>query len=87
MPVLEAMAAGVPVACSDIPPFRETTGGCLDMFDPASETAIREAMLRLLDQPPDAAAAREHARQFTWERTARQTLAVLRGAVKEKSSR
>ena len=26
MPVLEAMAAGIPVACSDIPPLREVAG-------------------------------------------------------------
>ena len=79
MPVLEAMAASVPVACSDIPPFRETTGGFVAMFDAASDTAILEAMRRLLDAPPDTVAAREHARQFTWERTARETLAILAG--------
>ncbi|MGA2184208.1 MAG: glycosyltransferase family 1 protein [Bryobacteraceae bacterium] len=80
MPVLEAMAAGVPVACSSIPPFRETTGGHVTMFDATDEAAIREAMLRLLDAPPDTAAARAHARQFTWERTARETIAVLENA-------
>jgi glycosyltransferase involved in cell wall biosynthesis len=80
LPVLEAMAAGVPVACSDIPPFRETTGGHAIMFDATNDTAIRKAMLGLLDAPPDTAAARAHARQFTWERTARETIAVLQRA-------
>jgi glycosyltransferase involved in cell wall biosynthesis len=81
MPVLEAMAAGVPVACSGIRPFRETTGGHVTMFDAASDAAIREAMLRLLEAPPDTTAARAHARQFTWEQTARETIAVLQRAV------
>lgn len=81
MPILEAMAAGVPAACSDIPPFRETTGGHVSMFDATDEAAIRKAMLRLIEAPPDTAAAREHARQFTWERTARETIAVLQSVV------
>jgi glycosyltransferase involved in cell wall biosynthesis len=82
LPVLEAMAAGVPLACSDIAPFREITGGHVAMFDLAIEPAIGEAMLRLMDDPPDTAAAREHARQFTWERAARETIEVLKKAAK-----
>ena len=81
LPVLEAMAAGVPVACSDIPVFRETTGGCVPIFNPSDEGAMREAILRLMDAPPDTTAAREHARQFTWQRTASETIAVLERAV------
>ena len=34
MPVIEAMAAGLPVACSDIPPLRETADGVAQFFDP-----------------------------------------------------
>ena len=34
MPVLEAMAAGIPVACSDIPPLREVAEGVVEFFDP-----------------------------------------------------
>ena len=82
LPVLEAMAAGVPLECSDIAPFREITGGRVAMFDPANETAIGKAIQRLMDNPPDTTAAREYAREFTWERTARQTIEVLKGAAK-----
>jgi len=80
LPVLEAMAAGVPLACSDIPPFREITGGRVAMFDPGDESAIRGALVRLMDAPPETAAAREYARQFTWQRAAQETIGVLERA-------
>ena len=38
MPVLEAMAAGVPLACSDIPPLREVAADTVLYFDSASGT-------------------------------------------------
>src|SRR5579862_3965 len=37
MPVLEAMAAGIPVACSDIPSLREAAEDAVLRFDPLSE--------------------------------------------------
>lgn len=81
LPVLEAMAAGVPLACSEIPPFREIAGGCgIPMFDPFDEDAILAALRRLLESPPDINRARERARGFTWEAAARSTLAVLERA-------
>src|SRR5690606_11669370 len=36
LPVVEAMAVGTPVAVSDIPIFREVTGGNAELFDPES---------------------------------------------------
>ena len=41
MPVLEAMAAGIPVACSDIPPLREVAGDAALFFDPLDEDRAR----------------------------------------------
>ena len=62
MPVLEAMAAGVPVACSDIPPLREIAGSAVHYFDPASDSEIRDALQLLADGtiPTQAAAERAH---------------------------
>jgi glycosyltransferase involved in cell wall biosynthesis len=73
MPVLEAMAAGLPVACSDIPPLREVGGDTVSYFDPHDEDAIAAS----LEEPPHSAAARERARGFTWEQTALRTLQEL----------
>lgn len=77
MPVLEAMAAGIPVACSDIPPLREIAGPTVVYFDPADEEGMRKAMERVVDDSALVSAARQRAAQFTWERSARETLSVL----------
>ncbi len=81
MPVLEAMAAGIPVACSDIPPLREVAGNAALYFDPLNEDSIAAAIERVMSdaqmQERLAQAGREHARPFTWQRSAEQTLAVL----------
>ncbi len=81
MPVLEAMAAGLPVACSSIAPLREIAGDAVEFFDPLSEEDIARALRKLADGPPvESARAREHAAGFTWERTARETLRCLLAA-------
>ncbi len=78
LPVLEAMARGVPVACSSASSLPEVAGGAALMFDPASEREIAAAIERLLGDPAEAARlvalGRERAAEFTWERTARLTL-------------
>ena len=81
MPVLEAMAAGVPVACSGIPPLREVAGDAALFFDPLDVDAMGAALERITTDDALrrslAQAGPERARPFTWERTATQTLAVL----------
>lgn len=78
LPVLEAMARGVPVACADASSLPEVAGDAALLFDPYSETAIAEALRRLLgDEELRArltARGLERATQFTWQRTARLTL-------------
>ncbi len=85
MPVLEAMAAGVPVACSDIAPLREVAGETALYFDPLEEDALAAALDRIVsDEPLRARLAhtgRERARSFTWERSAAKTLEVLLASV------
>ena len=81
IPVLEAMAAGLPVACSDIPPLREIADGAAVFFDPTSSEAIREGMKTVLGdlgvREQIVARGLAKAKHCTWQRTAEQTLAVL----------
>jgi glycosyltransferase involved in cell wall biosynthesis len=85
LPVLEAMAAGVPVIARDIPAARELAGDVALLVggdDPqawtaaiervASDPALRETM---------ASAGRARAAEFTWERTAAATLEAYRLAL------
>jgi glycosyltransferase involved in cell wall biosynthesis len=78
LPVLEAMARGVAVACSDIPVLREVAGDDALFFDPHSEPAIAASIGRLLDDGALAdrlrAAGPARAARFSWRRTATATL-------------
>jgi glycosyltransferase involved in cell wall biosynthesis len=85
LPVLEAMARGVPVACSNASSLPEVVGDAALLFDPHDETAIAVGLERLLSDPAEAERLRarglERAREFTWERTARATLESYRRAL------
>lgn len=75
LPIIEALSAGIPVACSDIPAHREVAGGHAVFFDPHSVDAMSSAIEHL----PNVEVAEEGiswARAFTWGRTAETLLAV-----------
>lgn len=80
-PVLEAMACGTPVVTSNNSSLPEIAGGAALLVDPRKPEEITAAVLRLLDDDVLYAELSSrglvHARQFTWERAARQTLAVF----------
>jgi glycosyltransferase involved in cell wall biosynthesis len=82
MPIFEAFAAGVPVACSNVTCIPTQAGDAAVLFDPADPAAIADAMIRLWD---DGALRAELARRgaqrvarFTWDRTARTYRALYR---------
>ncbi len=81
MPVLEAMASGLPVVCSDIPVLREITGGAAQFFDPMSSSAIAEALCSALRDTTYRAElirrGRQRAAGLSWRRAAEQTLAAF----------
>jgi glycosyltransferase involved in cell wall biosynthesis len=78
LPVLEAMARGVPVACSNASSLPEVAGEAALLFDPHDQSAIARALERLLEDEALRerllALGSERAREFTWERTAELTL-------------
>jgi glycosyltransferase involved in cell wall biosynthesis len=77
LPVLEAMARGVPVVCSDIPVFHEVAGDAARYFDPHDPAAVAAA----IEDPPDPEPGRRRAATFTWERTAKLTLEAYERAL------
>jgi glycosyltransferase involved in cell wall biosynthesis len=84
LPPVEAMARGCPVVVGDIPALRERCGDAAAYCDPHDVGTIVAAAERILD---DAALradlvtrGRERAARFSWERTLRETLEVLRDA-------
>jgi glycosyltransferase involved in cell wall biosynthesis len=88
LPVLEAMARKVPVACSDIPVLVEVAGAAAELFDPAQPRSIATAIERLLGDAGHARTLAEGGRarcqEYTWDRTAAATLDSYRRAVQER---
>lgn len=84
LPVLEAMTAGTAVVTSNVSSLPEVGGDAVRYADPHDVASIRAALDALLRDPVErarlAAAGRERARLFSWERTARDTLALVEGA-------
>lgn len=74
-PVLEAMQAGRPVFVSRLTSLPEITGRhgfYFDTFAPdAMAATLEEGLARFAADPGRAAAAREHASNFTWRQTVR----------------
>jgi glycosyltransferase involved in cell wall biosynthesis len=84
MPVVEAMAAGVPTACSRIAPLTGIVADAAVQFDPADTGAMADAMLRISSDDALrrrlAEAGPRRAAQFSWHAAAEATLQVLRDA-------
>jgi glycosyltransferase involved in cell wall biosynthesis len=85
LPVLEAMARGLPVACTRDSAPGEVAGDAGLLFDPTSVDAIAASTVALLTDASLrerlAAAGRARAASYTWERCADETLASYRRAL------
>jgi glycosyltransferase involved in cell wall biosynthesis len=76
LPLVEAMASGTPVVAAPDPALREVAGDAAVFADPA---ALADGVRRALaERERLVAAGLERARRFTWEETARRTVAVYR---------
>jgi glycosyltransferase involved in cell wall biosynthesis len=82
LPVLEAMASGTPVVCSDIPVFREVAGTAAVMAPPGDTEAWASALRRMLSDPDLrerlSSAGLRRAGVFRWQRAADAALRVYR---------
>ena len=81
LPVPEALAAGVPTACSHIQPLAGIAGGAALQFDPLDTEAMTRAMRRIVEDDELRArlaeAGPQRAARFTWRATAEATLEAL----------
>ncbi|GAB4407082.1 MAG: glycosyltransferase family 1 protein [Anaerolineales bacterium] len=82
LPVLEAMACGAPVVSSDAASLPEVVGDAGPLLPPTDVEAWAETLARLLGDAEMLAAMRgrslARAAAFSWERAARDTMAVYR---------
>ena len=88
LPVLEAMRCGVPVIASNCASVPEIVGDAgILIEDPLDVPAWTDAIGRLLADPGMASRLRDaglaRASQYSWERTAKDTIAVLRRCARE----
>ena len=82
LPPLEAMACGAPVITSRIPVIMETAAQAARLINPTDVRELTAALVELLTDAGArahlASAGLKRAAEFTWARTAQQTLAVYR---------
>lgn len=82
LPVLEAMASGVPTLTSDCSSLPEVAGGAALLVDPLDQDAMRTGLQRLLEDELWRTDARTkglaRARDFTWDACVQRTVAVYR---------
>ena len=85
LPGLEAMSAGVPVVAARAGSLREIYGDAARYCDPHDVDSIADAIAEVATDPELrirlVALGRERAAEFSWQRTAEQTLTVYREAL------
>ncbi|MFB9265877.1 glycosyltransferase family 4 protein [Bradyrhizobium erythrophlei] len=85
--LIESMAAGLPIACSNRGPMPEMLGDDGVYFDPENATSIANAVRELATQPQlraeKASAAFAAASKFSWSRCAKETFSFLETVVRE----
>ncbi|MCF2588284.1 glycosyltransferase family 4 protein [Brevibacterium sp. UCMA 11752] len=81
LPVIEAMAQGVPVAVSDIPIFHEIAGEAAVYFDPDDAGDVATTIERLTDATlwsELSAAGQRQAKRFDWDSSAQALVGMIR---------
>ena len=82
LPVLEAMASGVPVVCSNASTLPEVTAGAAAMFEPEDVDGLNRLINKALEDDPWRNIAIKkgllQASKFSWQRCAEETMAVYK---------
>jgi alpha-1,3-rhamnosyl/mannosyltransferase len=78
LPVVEALACGAAVACSNVSSLPEVGGKAATYFDPADVGAIRQALAQAIGAQPDPQGSVRQAARFSWVHTATATLEIYR---------
>ena len=89
LPMIEAMAAGTPVVASDIPIFREVSGGAALLCDPDSPETFAGTVLALAEPErwrSASAAGLHRAGEYSWDTSARQLLSAAEEAVRQRKT-
>jgi glycosyltransferase involved in cell wall biosynthesis len=85
LPVLEAMACGTPVVCSERGSLKEIAGDAALLIHPDDLEGLADAMAHALEDETLRAQMRErgfaNVTRFSWERTARETLGIYKRVV------
>jgi len=81
-PILEGMSAGTPVVASNTSSLPEVAGDAALLVEPKDVPGLAEAISQVLENPQLSADLRarglKRAQEFTWKRTADETIAVYR---------
>jgi glycosyltransferase involved in cell wall biosynthesis len=79
--LLEAMAAGLPIACSRVPPMPEVLGEAGGYFDPEKPAELAIVLLRFMQEPDRRAKcarrAFEQSLKFSWPKCAEETFTYV----------
>ena len=86
LPVIEAMATGIPVTCASRCALPEISGNNALFFDPDNIDEMADCIEKILTDTPLRekliSSGLEWSKRFTWEKTAEQTLEILKNAAK-----
>ncbi|GAA1716390.1 hypothetical protein GCM10009765_76380 [Fodinicola feengrottensis] len=80
LPIIEAMALGTPVVCSELPVFREVAADAAAFFDPDSPRSYASAVQSVTAPARRAAlaiAGRTRAAAFSWDSSAQHLLSLI----------
>lgn len=87
LPIVEAMACGCPVICSNVSSMPEVAGGAARLIDPSDPDDLAAAIDEVAGSPAYRADLSQRgfvrAEAFSWARTARETLGVFQAVIEE----